>query len=145
MTKDNAEIREFVTNYRDFLVANNINVAHSTLDNKWFVYQYQERYCYYEFFTQFSTATELVDIILDEMEFMLYCAVKKEVTPPPHEDDDILDILQHYNASNDEILRLTQLVDLTLSSEYGKDSKFFQMLDQLISRSSRIKGQKQIL
>ena len=43
MTKDNEEIKEFITEHHDFLVANNIDVAHSTIKDEWFVYQYQKK------------------------------------------------------------------------------------------------------
>ena len=142
MTKNSKEIKEFITEHRDFLVANNIDVAHSTIKDEWFVYQYREKYCYYEFFIQFSTVTELVDIILDEMEFALYCAIKKEVSPPPYDDDTILGILKHYYPSKDTIPELTTLLDMVLSSEYGKESQFFHTLDKLFVRSSRNKGAK---
>ena len=139
MTKDNEEIKEFITEHHDFLVANNIDVAHSTIKGEWFVYQYQKKYCYYEFFLQFSTVTELVDIILDEMEFTLYSAIKKEISPPPYDDDAILDIIKHYYPSQDIMPELTTLLDMILSGEYGKESRFFHTLDELFVRSSRNK------
>lgn len=139
MKKDNQEIKEFITEHRDFLAANHIDVAHSAIKNTWFVYQPQEEYGYYEFFIQFSTVTELADIILDEMEFELYSAVKKEITPPPYDDDIILSIIEKYSPSENTIPELTTLLDMILSSEYGKESRFFQELDKLYKHSSRNK------
>lgn len=137
MKKDNEEIKEFITEYRDFLAANHIDVAHSAIEDRWFIYQSQQDYGYYNFFIQFSTVTQLVDIILDEMKFELYCAVKKEVSPPPYDDNLILDIIENYSPSKDTIPELTTLLDMILSSEYGKDSRFFQELDKLYKYSSR--------
>lgn len=142
MTKDTEEIKEFVMEYRDFLAANNIDVAHSTIKDEWFVYQYQEDFGYYEYFIQFSTVTELADIILDEMKFELYSAIKKEVSPPPYDDDTILDILMSYYPSKDVMPEFTTLLDMVLSSEYGKESRFFQTLDKLFTKSSRNKSSK---
>lgn len=142
MTKDNEKIKEFITEYRDFLAANNIDVAHSAIEDTWFIYQFQQDYGYYNFFIQFSTVTQLVDIILDEMKFELYCAVQKEVSPPPYDDNLILDIIENYSPSKNTIPELTILLDMILSSEYGKDSRFFQTLDKLFTRSSRNKKSK---
>ena len=142
MTKDNEEIKEFITDYRDFLAANNIDVAHSVIKDEWFVYQQQEQYGYYEFFIQFSTVTELVDIILDEMEFALYSAIKKDVSPPPYDDDTILDIIKHYYPSKDIMPEFTTLLDMVLSSEYGKESRFFHTLDKLFVQSSKNNASK---
>lgn len=46
MKKDNEEIKEFITENHDFLASNNIDVAHSTIKDEWFVYQSQEDYGY---------------------------------------------------------------------------------------------------
>lgn len=142
MTKKSKEIKEFITEYRDFLVANNIDVAHSAIKDEWFVYQTQEDYGYYEYFIQFTTITELVDIILDEMKFALYNAAKKEITPPEYDDDTILGILKNYSPSKDTVPELTTLIDMTLSSEYGKDSRFFQTLDSLFKKNAKNKSLK---
>lgn len=142
MTKKSKEIKEFITEYRDFLAANNIDVAHSTINDEWFIYQPHNDYDYYEYFIQFSTVTELVDIILDEMAFELYCAIKKEITPPDYDDDTILSIIRNYSPSENTIPELTTLLDMILSSEYGKGSRFFQTLDNVFTRSSRNKSDK---
>lgn len=61
------EIEKFINDYRTFLENNNIDIAKSTIDNTWFVYRYDKNYGYYDFFLRFTTATELVDIIIDEI------------------------------------------------------------------------------
>ena len=142
MTKKSKEIKEFITEYHDFLAANNIDVTHSTIKGEWFVYQTQEGYGYYEYFIQFTTVAELVDIILDEMKFALYNAVEKEITPPEYDDDTIIGILKNYSPSKDTVPELTTLIDMTLSSEYGKDSRFFQTLDSLFKKSAKNKSLK---
>ena len=43
------EIKEFIDDYRTFLVNNNMDVAKSTINNRWFVYRYEKRYGYYDF------------------------------------------------------------------------------------------------
>lgn len=137
MTKKSKEIKEFIAEYKDFLAANNIDVAHSAIEDTWFVYQTQKEYGYYEFFIPFSTVTQLVDIILDEMKFALYNAIGKEVSPPEDDDNTILGIMEEYYPSENTIPELTTLLDMVLSSEYGKESRFFHSLDKLFEHSSR--------
>lgn len=136
MTKEGEEIKEFITEHHDFLAANNIDVAHSTINDKWFVYQTQNDNGYYEYFIQFSTVTELVDIILDEMKFALYSAIEKEIAPPKYDDDTIINILTSYHPFKNTTQSLTMLLETILSSEIGKDSRFFQTLDKLFAISS---------
>ena len=136
MTKQSKQIKDFITEYRDFLIANKIDVAHSTVKDEWFVYQRQEGYDYYEYFIQFSTVNELIQIILDEMEFALYSAIKEEIAPPKYDDDSILNILKNYHPSKNTSQNLTTLLKMILSSECGKDSRFFQTLDKLFTTST---------
>lgn len=142
MTKQSKQIKNFITEYRDFLVVNNIDIAHSTIKDEWFVYQTQKDYDAYEYFIQFSTITELVDIILDEMEFALYSAIKKEIAPPEYDNDTIIDLLKNYYPSKNTTQNLTTLLEMILSSEYGKKSRFFQTLDKLFRSSTHNKSTK---
>lgn len=142
MTKQSKQIKAFITEYRDFLATNNIDVAHSTIKDEWFVYQMQEEYGYYEYFIQISSVSELVDIALDEMEFALYSAIKKEIAPPKYDDDSIINILENYYPSKNTTQNLTTLLEMVLSSEYGKESRFFQTLDKLFARSAHNQSTK---
>lgn len=137
MTKNTKEIKEFIEEYRDFLATNDIDVAQSAIGDTWFVYQTQKEYDNYGFFIRFTTVKELVDIILDELEFELYSAIRKEIVPPDCDDDNILSILDDYTPSNKTLPELTTLLNMILSSEIGKDSRFFQSLDQLFAKSPR--------
>lgn len=136
MTKQSKQIKNFITEYRDFLAANNIDVAHPTIKDEWFVYQTQSGYADYEYFIQFSTVSELVDIILHEMEFALYSAIKEEIVPPEDDNDTIIEHLKNYYPSKNTTQNLTTLLDMILSSEYGKESRFFQTLDKLFTLST---------
>lgn len=142
MKKESKKIQEFITEYRDFLAANNIDVAHSMLKDEWFIYQPHDDYDYYEYFIQFSTVSELVDIILDEMTFELYSAIKREIAPPDYDDETILSTIRNYSPSENTIPELTTLLDMVLSSEYGKESRFFQTLDKLFAKSPRKEPKK---
>lgn len=131
MTKQSKQIKAFITEHHDFLTSNKIDVAHSAIMDEWFVYQRKEDYGYYEYFIHFSTVAELIDIILDEMEFELYNAIEKEIAPPKYDDDDIINILTSYHPFKNTTQNLSILLETILSNEVGKDSRFFQTLDKL--------------
>ena len=124
------EIEEFINEYRTFLVNNNMDVAKSIISNRWFVYRYEETYGYYDFFIEFSTVSQLVDIILDEMEFQLYFAIGKEVELK-HEDLELAEMISGYYKNKKTKTELAMLLDRMLNSELGKNSEFFEMLNKL--------------
>lgn len=125
------EIENFINDYRAFLANNNIDVAKSTIDNTWFVYRYDKEYGYYDFFLRFTTASELVDIIIDEMRFELYCAIDKEIDPPNCVDFELADMISGYYKNKEKKTEFTVLLDMIVNSELGKNSEFFQMLNKL--------------
>lgn len=125
------EIEKFINEYRGFLSHNNIDVAKSTIDNTWFVYRYEKQYGYYEYFIRFSTVSQLIDIILKEMQFELYCAIEKEVDLPECEDGELADMVSEYYSGKDVVPELTVLLDMIIDSELGKNSEFFRLLNKL--------------
>ena len=131
MKKENERICNFINEYHDFLSANHIDIAHSLTSNSWFVYHYVKEYGYYEYFIRFSTVSQLVDIILDEMRFELYCAIEKETSSPKCEDHELTEQIEDYYKDKNSIPELTALLDIVSTSDLGKNSKFFQNLDKL--------------
>ena len=125
------EIEKFINEYRGFLSNNNIDVAKSTIDNTWFVYRYEKQYGYYEYFIRFSTVAQLIDIILKEMKFELYCAIEEEVDLPDCEDGELADMVKGYYNGKDAIPEFTVLLDMIVNSELGRDSEFFRVLNRL--------------
>ena len=142
MTKQSKQIKAFITEYRDFLATNNIDVAHSTIKDEWFVYQRQEEYGYYEYFIPFSTVNELVDIILDEMKFALHSAIKEEKAPPGYKNDDKKNPPEKRHPPKNTTQNQTPPLEKDLSNEQGKDSRFFQTLDKLFARSAHNQSTK---
>lgn len=125
------EIENFINDYRAFLENNNIDIAKSTIDKEWFVYRYDKNYGYYDFFLRFTTVSELVDIIIDEMRFELYCAIDKEINPPNSVDFELADMISGYYKNKENKTEFTVLLDMIVNSELGKNSEFFQMLNKL--------------
>lgn len=144
MNKTDEKIINFVNEQKDFLAANNIDVSHSMITGEWFVYCTQPEYGYYDYYIKFRTAQQLVDIILGEFKFELYCALDKEPDTPDFEDGPLADMVSIYHGKTaDEVLpELTALLKYIKSNDLGKDSRFFAELDKLFKKSSYKKAKK---
>ena len=143
--KIDEEIENFINDYRAFLQNNNIDIAKSTIDNMWFVYRYDKNYGYYDFFLRFTTASELVDIIIDEMRFELYCAIDKEIDPPNCVNFELADMISGYYKNKEKKTELIVLLDMIVNSELGKNSEFFQMLNKLCRTQATYEAGKGII
>ena len=126
------KIQQLIEEYRDFLVNQGIDVARSVLKNRWFCYQYNEQYKYYDFYTEFSTAKELADIILNQLTFEMELEEGKEKYPPELNNSNIADVVTVYCRHN-YILVLEKLLQRLLNTELGKNSDFFKALDKLLT------------
>ena len=87
--QEEQKILGFIERYRSFLSVNGIDIAHSSFSGDWFVYNYNKRYHYYEYFIRFSTVTQLVEIISEELHFELHCAIENSISVPSCEADSI--------------------------------------------------------
>lgn len=145
MDREDKKINDFIKEYRVFLSNNQIDIAKSTIENEWFVYRYEKRYGYYEYFIRFYTVLELVDIILDEMKHELYCAIGKEIAPPECEDYELADTIKEYYEEKEMITEFTILLDMVVNSELGKNSEFFQMLNRLCKIKEKAKDGKGVV
>lgn len=126
------KIKQLIEEHRVFLKKQGIDVAQSVQNNRWFCYQYNEQYKYYDFYTEFATAKELADIILDQMTFELELEEGKSVYPPELKNSNIADMVTvHY--SHNYILVLEKLLQRVLNTELGKNSAFFKALDKLVT------------
>ena len=129
------KIQSFVDEYRNFLSANHIDVVHSSITNAWFVYRYDPDYGYYDYFIKFSTLQQLIDIILAEMKFELYCAIEDEISSPDCDDNELADIIVNYHVRPDTISEFTKLLKYIIDSDLGKNSTFFKTLDSLSQKN----------
>lgn len=144
MKATDQKILDFVDENKPFLSANNIDVSHSLITGDWFVYKYNSEYGYYDYYIQFKTVQQLVNFILNEFKFELYCAIDKEPDVPPFENGELADLIERYSSkSADEVLpELTALLKYIKTTDLGKDSEFFKELDKLFKKSSYKKAKK---
>ena len=123
----------FVDSNKEFLAANKLDVAHSLVEGKWFVYSFDERYQYYDYFHEFKTATELIDIMLQEMSFHLrYSIDRYEEVPEEETSRGIAEYLDDYHHKEDYLAELMACFKHIEDSEYYRDVKFFECLKKIL-------------
>ena len=99
MSDERRKIEKFIQKNQPFLASRHIDIAHSCLNDDWFVYCENTEYHYYEYYIKFSTAKELVEILTAELNFELNCSIEEEMTPPACEEASIAeDITTRYKA-----------------------------------------------
>ena len=133
------DIIEFIEENKEFLLSNNIDIAHSYLTDRWYVYRYDTEDHYYDYYIEFSSLQELNNILLEEMEFLLSFTLSDEVEIPSVEYEQIASQIEAYRVNNKTLLELRQLLEYITSSTHGKDSRFFQLMDKLYINYSESK------
>ena len=133
------DIIEFIEENKEFLLSNNIDIAHSYLTDRWYVYRYDTEYHYYDYYIEFSSLQELNNILLEEMEFLLSFTLSDEVEIPSVEYEQIASQIEAYRVNNKTLLELRQLLEYITTSTQGKDSKFFQLMDKLYINYSEVR------
>lgn len=130
---EDALIQCFVERNRDFLAANKLDVAHSVVEGKWFVYSYEEKYSYYDYFHEIRSAEEMIDIILQEMSFHLrYSIDKYEDVPEEETSRGIAEYFDEYHHKEDYLAELMACLKHIEDCEYAKDVKFFTSLKRIL-------------
>ena len=133
------DIIEFIEENKEFLLSNNIDIAHSYLTDRWYVYRYDTEYHYYDYYIEFSSLQELNNILLEEMEFLLSFTLSDEVEIPSVEYEQIASQIEAYRVNNKTLFELRQLLEYITTSTQGKDSKFFQLMDKLYINYSEVR------
>ncbi|MBE5952103.1 MAG: hypothetical protein E7260_11040 [Lachnospiraceae bacterium] len=139
--ENNNKIREFIESHREFLKVNNIDIAYSDISNEWFVYYRDRRYNVYEFFIKFETVEQLVDIILQEVEFKLRCTIEEACATPECEAESISDQIEEYSKQMPPAHDLEASIVFLKEKGLADKSMFFEGLIELLQTKieSRIK------
>lgn len=127
-------IREFINKRKDFLKANNIDVAYSDINNEWFVYYHDRQYHNFDFFIKFETVEQLIEIVLQEVEFRLRCAIEEECATPKCEVEDISDQIEVCGKKIAQTHDLEACIAFLEEKGLANDSMFFEGLKELLQR-----------
>ena len=127
-------IQDFLEEYAKFLKANNIDVAHSVVNDEWFVYCYEKDYGHYEYFIKFETVEQLIDIILKEMAFNLNLFLDEEIAPPDCEEDpELADRIDRYRKEGKAIPTLVACLERISENDLANNVDFFDALRELLN------------
>ena len=122
-------IEAFLEKHEDFFMASNMDVCHS-IKGKWYIYAYIKEYKYYDFFVEFETLEELIDIIIREQTYFMSCALEQEAEAPLF-GDKISDILTQYDKKDIPFEELQYNLKTIIDSELG-NQQFFQYLREFL-------------
>lgn len=132
--KESERIQSFLNEYKSLLESNHIDVAHSFVNDEWFIYSYDETYGQYLYFIKFKTVEELINIIIEEISFELRVFLDDELaTPECEEDPELADRIKRYHKEDRSIPELIACIDHILETDLGKDVDFFKALNNLIT------------
>ena len=91
MTEDE-KIEKLIETYRPYLAMTDMDICHS-LKGKWYFFRYSEKNGSYEIFTQFETATELIEIVIGELCMDATFLVEEEFDMKPYLHCDLTDFM----------------------------------------------------
>ena len=132
-------IEAFIEKYKDFFMATNMDICHS-IKGKWYIYAYIQEYKYYDFFVEFETLEELIDILIREQTYFMSCALEKEVDAPLF-GDKISDILTQYDKKETPFEELQYNLKTIVDSELGNQG-FFQYLLEFLGMKKELVEQQ---
>jgi len=128
------KIRKFIERHKDVLEVCGVDVAESSINGEWFVYYYNRQYHTYEFFIRFDNVKELVDILLQEMEFKLRCTIEEECATPECEAENISDQIEVYMPIRTWPHDFEACISFIKENGLDADSKFFDTLKELLKQ-----------
>ena len=91
LTEDE-KIEKLIKKYQPFLSMTDMDICHS-LKGKWYFFRYSEKNDCYEMFTQFETATELIEIVIGELCMDATFLVEEEFDMKAHLHCDLVDFM----------------------------------------------------
>lgn len=134
-------VEAFIEKYKDFFMASNMDVCHS-IKGKWYIYAYIKEYRYYDFFVEFETVEELIDIIIREQTYFMSCALEKEADiEVPSFNDKISEILTQYDKKEIPFEELQYNLKTIIDSEMGNQG-FFQYLREFLKMRKELAEQQ---
>lgn len=91
-TTEDEKIEKLIKTYQPYLAMTDMDICHS-LKGKWYFFRYSEKHDSYEMFTQFETASELIEIVIGELCMDATFLVEEEYDMKPHLHCDLADFM----------------------------------------------------
>ena len=91
LTEDE-KIEKLIKKYQPYLSMTDMDICHS-LKGKWYFFRYSQKHNSYEMFTEFETASELIEIVIGELCMDAAFLVEEEFDMEPHLHCDLADFM----------------------------------------------------
>lgn len=117
LTEDQ-KIEKLIKKYQPYLAMTDMDVCRS-IKGKWYFFRYSEKYKTYEMFTQFETATELIEIVVGELCMDATFLVEEEYNLKPHLHPDLVDFMNQPLDYKDCVMKFKEYIQslCTISSK----------------------------
>ena len=133
MDKKNVEC--FINEYRDLLDIMGVDVAHSEIQDKYFIFRTNP--CYFnnfDYFIEVKEESDLVDVLLSELAYDMHVEIgMDDVDTPECEKNNIGDIIDEYREK-DCIPEIAALLIYIKDNISGRDSELMKILESLVSK-----------
>lgn len=116
---DRQNVEYFIEEFKELLTVLNVDICHSELQDKWFVFRTEGVYANgYDFFFEVKDESELAAILLSELAYDMHVTLgDDDYDMPECEENNIGDIIDEYRKWE----RLPELVE-KLKNELEKDA-----------------------
>lgn len=108
LTEDQ-KIEKLIKKYQPYLTMTDMDICHS-LKGKWYFFRYSEKHDSYEIFTQFETATELIEIVIGELCMDATFLVEESYNMKPHIHPDLVDFMNQPVSYQETVMELKKYI-----------------------------------
>ena len=128
-------VKDFIKEYRGLLKVMNIDIAHSELQNKWFVFRTSNMYVTsFDYFVEVTDEEELLDVILSELTYDMRADLGiEELEVPECEESNIAEMISGC-SKRDYIPDLLEALSYIKENISGKDSELMKTLESLVNK-----------
>lgn len=132
---DRMNVKCFIDEFKDLMKVLNIDICHSELQDKWFVFRTNETYVTgYDFFFQVQDESDLAEILLSELSYDIHVSLGyDDVDTPECEKNNIGEIIDKYTKKKC-LPEIAGLLDYIKNNITGTDSKLMNTLENLLCK-----------
>lgn len=132
MNTRNNNILNIIKKYQNTLTSLNMDIAHSTFTDRWYLFKYDTQYHNYEFFVEITDAHQLINALLSELSFEMYLEIGiDDIDTPGCEKNKVADRIEYYKNQNC-LPRITALLEYIKKNTTVNDSILLKTLESLM-------------